>query len=309
VMPHSPLDVYGQWRFLDPEAFGTKLADGTTRPWSFHEFRNRFAVMGGYLGKEVTGFKNLDALQDTMAERAIVVRKEDALDLPPTTESIMRINLSPAEKKAYADMRKALALSLADGTLMTAPNPLVQMLRLRQITSGYVTDDVTGQHVQIGDAKARAIASLVNDTLAGEARVVIFAHFRADVAAIAKRVEDSVIITGDTSAHERQAIRKRFAAVDDPDHERMVLVCQMRTMSLAVNELVTASHAVFASLSERRDDLIQARDRLNRIGQTRPVTYWMAIAPGTVDQVMLDAHQNRTNLESAMLRHIKGEDV
>jgi hypothetical protein len=60
----------------------------------------------------------------------------------------------------------------------------------------------------------------------------------------------------------------------------MILIAQTRTMSLAVNELVTASHAVFGSLSLQRDDMIQARDRLNRIGQTRPVTFWYALAPG-----------------------------
>jgi SNF2 family DNA or RNA helicase len=83
------------------------------------------------------------------------------------------------------------------------------------------------------------------------------------------------------------------------------MVAQIKTMSLAVNELITASHAVFASLSYQRDDWIQAKDRLDRIGQTKPCTFWHAIAPGTVDGVILRSHRDRTNLEDAVLRHIQ----
>jgi SNF2 family DNA or RNA helicase len=99
-------------------------------------------------------------------------------------------------------------------------------------------------------------------------------------------------------------LRRRFGSADK---QRMVMVCQIRTMSLAVNELVTASHAVFATPPQQRDDLVQARDRLNRLGQTQPVTFWYAVAPKTVDEVVMTSHRHRTSLEQAMLRHVRGE--
>lgn len=101
------------------------------------------------------------------------------------------------------------------------------------------------------------------------------------------------------------AMRKRFGS---DDSARIVMIAQIKTMSLAVNELVTANHCIFASLSQQRDDLIQARDRLNRIGQTRPVTFWYALAPGTVDTVIMQSHRDRTDLENAMLQHIMSEE-
>ena len=96
-------------------------------------------------------------------------------------------------------------------------------------------------------------------------------------------------------------MRRRFGS-DDP--QRMVMVAQIKTMSLAVNELVTASHAIFGSMTQQRDEYIQARDRLNRLGQTRPVTFWHVAAPGTVDEVVMQSHKDRTNLENAMLKHV-----
>lgn len=311
VMPHGPLDVFGQWRFLDPTAFGRQGRRAT-----FEEFRRRFAVMGGYMGHEVLGYKNLDEMQDVMAQRAAVATKEQALDLPPTSDVIVPVTLTPREEKAYANMKDDLAAQLgADdrpGPLASAGNRLTQMLRLRQITSGHLTDDAGVLH-NLGASKVATIRSLIEDTLVGEDRIVVFGFFSQEIAdlaaALSKRPPRSTrveVISGGTPSAERVAIRRRFR--DTKGHpERTVLVAQIKTLSLAVNELVTANHAIFGSLSQQRDDYVQARDRLNRIGQERPVTFWHAVAPGTVDAVILQSHRERTDLETAMLRHIRGE--
>lgn len=308
VMPHSPMDVWGQWQFLRPDAFHTiDNRDGKTRhPMPYSRFQERYGVLGGWEGKQVIGFQNLVEMQQIMAQNSIVVRKKDALDLPPVMDVPVPVTLSSAERRAYDDMRDSLATMLNSGALATVPNRLAQMMRLRQITSGYVTDDQGVVH-QVGTAKRDAVASVVNDTLTDESRVVVFAHFKRDVAdiaaAVAQRGTEVMVISGETPPRERERLRKRFGSTAP---ERIVLVAQMRTLSLAVNELVTASHAVFASLSERRDDLVQARDRLNRIGQGgTSVTFWNVVVPGSVDEVILTAHRDRGSLESAMLQHLR----
>ena len=307
VMPTSPVDVFGQWRFLAPYAFGSTRADGTRRTATFGAFKSRYCIYGGWMGKEITGFQRLDEMQDIMAENAEVARKEDALDLPETTDVTVPVHLSPRESKAYAEMKSDLSVQISSDSFATETSRLTQMLRLRQITSGFIKDD-HGELQHIGSSKARTIASLVSDTLTGEKRIVIFALFRAEIDLLADLLDEPgtevQVITGDTSAQERQRMRKRFGS-DDP--QRMVMVAQIKTMSLAVNELVTASHAIFASMSQQRDDYVQARDRLNRLGQERPVTFWHATASGTVDEVILDVHRDRGDLEARMLKHVQGE--
>lgn len=305
VMPLGPLDVFAQWRFLDPHAFGQLQPDGTRKRATWLQFRDRYAIMGGYMGREVKGYKNLDELQDIMAERAIVVRKQDALDLPPVTPVIVPVNLSTTEQTAYDDMKRQLSVQLATGQLDVG-NRLEQLLRLRQITSGHLPDNL-GVVQTIGSSKVNTIASIVKDTLAGERRIAVFVFFTHELHALADALADSrtevLVVGGETSKQERIAHRMRFGS-DDP--QRIVMIAQVKTMSLAVNELITASNAVFGSLSQQRDDLIQAIDRLHRIGQTLPVTVWFALAPGTVDEVIYDSHRNRTDLESAILKHIEG---
>ena len=304
VMPAGPLDVFAQWRFLDPNAFGDRLADGTIRQATFSGFKNKYAQLGGWMGKEVVGYQNLDEMQAVMSKLAVVARKEDALDLPPTQDVEIPVHLSPSEKKAYADMKSDLATSISKGVYSTSQSMLTQMMRLRQITSGHLPDDTGEMHV-IGRSKVNVIKSLVQDTLEGEKRVVIFALFTQEIEMLREALKakgtELMIISGGTTTEERMAMRRRFGSSDP---QRMVMVAQIKTMSLAVNELVTASHAIFGSMTQQRDEYIQARDRLNRLGQTRPVTFWHVAAPGTVDEVVMQSHKDRTNLENAMLKHV-----
>lgn len=308
VMPTGPMDVFGQWRFIDAHAFGTTTADGKRKPSTYGTFKWKFAQMGGWMGKEIVGYRNLDEMQTIMGEKAVVAHKEDALDLPPWTDVEIPVRLTAQESKAYADMKKDLATDLSMNVHATATSRLTSMMRLRQITSGHLPDDEKNLHV-IGKSKVNTISSLVHDTLEGEKRIVIFALFTPEIemlrSALEKKGTVVQVISGGTPYEERMAMRVRFGS-DDP--ARIVLVAQIKTMSLAVNELVTANHAIFGSMSQQRDDYVQARDRLNRIGQTRPVTFWHMVAPGTVDEVILRAHRDRSNLEKAMLAHIRGEE-
>ena len=319
VIPHSPLDVYAQWRFIDPHAFGRVQPDGTRKRATFQAFKEDYAVMGGYMGREVTGFKNLDRLEEIMGERSAVAIKSECLDLPEATDTIVPVNLSSAERKAYEQMRSELQVTFReeDDTRSsgekvtgesTAFSRLTRAIRLRQITAGFLPDDM-GEMREIGRSKAKTIASIVHDTLPDEKRIVVFGSFRSELAAIAEEISKPgttvLTITGDTRPEERLALRRRFGSDSD---ERLVIVAQIRTLSVAVNELVTAQNAIFASLPWQRDDIVQARDRLNRLGQRGgSTTFWYALAPGTIDEVVYQAYRDRTDLEKALMNHIYNE--
>lgn len=311
-MPAGPLDVFAQWRFLDPYEFGELQPDGSRKRSTMDGFKQEYAVMGGYLGHQVIGYRNLERLQGKMAKRAVVARKEDELDLPPVIKTIVPVALSAREKQAYQDMKKDLAVQLSSGVMASSTNRLTQMMRLRQITSGHIPDDF-GNTIEIGTSKVDTIASLVEDTLAGKRRIVVFCMFRHELAMLTKRLSvpgtKVLTISGDTPDADRIAMRQEFGKPVDEYPKRLVMVAQIRTMSLAVNELVTSQDVIFGSLSQQRDDLIQAIDRLNRIGQEgEKVNVWFVEAPGTIDTVIHKSHDDRSRLEDVVLAHILGED-
>lgn len=326
VNPHSPLDCYGQWRFLAPWTFSDHHGDpmvkhplkmtaaqkASIRPWPWGRFKTRYAILGGYQGKNIVGMSSvtIDELHSRVAERSMVVRKEDALDLPPVTDVDIHVTLSPTERKAYNQMHDELAAEMADGSLLEAPNALAKIMKLRQTTAGFMRDTALDTVHVIGDSKRKAMCEVATTQLASENRLVLFGYFKSECALLADllRKQDPTatveVITGATKAKDRLAIRQRFADVSG-NPGRIVLVAQARTMSLSVNELITAQHAIYGSYSERRDDWVQSRGRLDRNGQTKPVTFWNVYVPGTVDEVMLSTHKRRGDMEKALLDHIR----
>lgn len=324
VNPHSPLDVYGQWRFLAPWTFSSEYNKPFThspltmtrdqkisiKPWPWGRFEKRYGQAGGYKGKGVVGVDedNILDLHNRVAERSMVVLKKDALDLPPTQDIDVHVTLSAKERKAYDEMRRDLVTMLDSGEKIESPNVLAKIMKLRQIHAGFVRDTDLDQTFPIGDSLRKAMCEIVNVRLAGENRIVVFAYFKSEVAALVKALEQKgrtvEWVTGATKPKDRLAIRQRFGDVSG-NPEQIVLVAQARTMSLSVNELITASHAVYGSMSERRDDWVQSRGRLDRNGQTKPVTFWNVFAQDTVGEVMLGTHKRRGDMEKALLDHIR----
>lgn len=305
-MPKGPIDIWAQWRFLQPYAFGRLSDDGWREKSRYQDFKNRYCILGGDFGRQIIGYKNLEELHEIMAENAVVVKKEEAVGLPPLTQVPVPFSLSPREERAYSDMAKK-AVALMDEEKVGAANRLIQILRLRQITAGFITHPEQPT-VDVGKSKMETISSLVHDTLAGENRVVVFGVFTHEIerlkATLAKTGTEILVITGATPDATRLEYRRIFGDTKTYP-QRIVLIAQISTISLSVNELVSASHVVFSSLSQRRDELIQAQDRLHRIGQKLPVTAWFPLAVDSIDETIFKSHLSGTRLEASVMNHIR----
>ena len=138
--PHSPLDFFGQFRFLDPRILGE----------SWTRFRAQYAVLGGPHKTWVQGYKDIDDLAARIAPWIYRAGK-DVIDLPEITHTERYCELTPKERKAYLDMEEDFVVKLqgdlAGSTekierVIAAPNVLARLTRLRQITSGFIQDDV-----------------------------------------------------------------------------------------------------------------------------------------------------------------------
>lgn len=307
VMPTSPMDIWAQWRFLDPYAFGQPDEEGVIQRTTRAGFQERYAITEGYFN-QVTGYQydRIDEMQDIMERNAVVARKEQCLDLPPTQDVIVPVVLSPAERRAYAEMKKKeMTTVLASGREVIETSVLTRTIRLRQITAGFIGVEEGTAVEEIGTTKVDVIRSIVTDQLPDEKRIVIFTVFAREqhqiTEALAEKNTVVMSISGATPIEERSRLREQFGS---DSLVRMIMVAQIRTMSVSVNELVSASHAIFASLSTHRDEVVQARARLDRIGQKKPVTFWLPLAPHTVDEVIYRSHEKRTNLENALLEHL-----
>ncbi|MGH7197235.1 MAG: SNF2-related protein, partial [Candidatus Omnitrophota bacterium] len=88
------MDLYAQMRFVDRRCFGTSLA----------RFRERYAVMGGWMGKEITGIRREreDELWKTVRAFSCIVKAEQ-LNLPKKHNQIRLVTLSGDQLAAYKE--------------------------------------------------------------------------------------------------------------------------------------------------------------------------------------------------------------
>lgn len=283
---NSVIDLYSQYRFLDPSVFGT----------NFYAFRNRYCQMGGYGGHEIVGFQHMDELTRKEHSIALRVTKAECLDLPGQTFVRRYVQLEPAARRLYTQIARASCAELENGEHVTASIVLTKLLRLMQLTGGFIQADGGGLPRPAGSAKLDALADILEDYVqeAGQ-KLVVFARFRPEIAAICQLLEQRGLrygrIDGEVPMDQRGAIVEAFQ--QDPGVK--VFVAQIQTAGLGIT-LHAASAAVFYSLDFNYANYAQALARIHRIGQAQPVTYIHLLAEHTVDDQVLDALERKEDL-------------
>jgi len=285
-LPHSPLDIFGQYRFLDKSVFGTIWGD----------FKSRYAVLGGFENKVVVAFKNERDLNTRIEGISLRVKKGDVLDLPPVSHVQRPVELCASAKAIYASMQRDLYAVVGDGEV-TAANALVKVLRLLQITSGVVElDDGTKQIID--DSKIKGFSDLVQDLPSAEP-MVIFSRFTRDIdmirVALAEQGRTCAVLDG----RQNQLEEWKSGAFDD-------IAVQIRAGGAGV-DLTRAAYCCYYTPTHSLGDHEQSLARLDRPGQTRPVTYYYLISRGTIDEKVYAALQAKKDVVNYILEGIKAE--
>jgi len=281
-LPHGPMDIYAVFRFLDITILGP----------SFTAFRQKYAVMGGFQQKQVTGFQNLDELERLMSRITFRVGK-DVLDLPPETHVTYHCDLASEGRRIYKDIEDDFVAQVRDNTV-TAANALVKLLRLQQVANGIVkTDD--GEEHRVDDAKKKLLADTLED-IGGEEPVVVFCRFHQDLDAAHEACEAHGYTSLELSGRRDEV--KRWQ-----DGEAQVLAVQIQAGGVGV-DLTRARYDIFYSLSFSLGDYDQAQSRVHRPGQTRPVEHIHLVARNTVDVRIMRALEKRAEVIESILAEI-----
>jgi SNF2 family DNA or RNA helicase len=286
-MPHSFLDIYAQYRSLDPTVFGT----------NFNRFKHIYGVWGGYGGYELKGVQNKELLNQKIYSIAYRVAK-NVLDLPPEMHITRSCELGAQAQKLYADLENKFIAEVRDGTV-TVYNALTKLLRLQQITSGYVRlDDDTES--QVDDSKYQLMKDTVED-IEPEEPIVVFCRFRHDLDQVHRMAEELRRTSLELSGR-RNELR------DWQDGAAEILAVQIQSGGVGI-DLTRARYCGYFSKGYSLGDYEQSLARVHRPGQTRPVTYFHWVVSGTVDQRVMDALAKRRDVVEDILAQIKQQSL
>ncbi len=289
----NPLDLYTQCEFLDPW-----LLDFA----SYYAFRNRYAEMKtmhirGRSIQVVDKFQNLGELSDIVKQFSYRVLKEDCLDLPPKVFIKRHVTLTVDQKRVYEQMKEQ-ALAVLNGKVTTTMTVLTQLMRLHQITCGYVTaDDGTTQQVESN--RLNELMSILEDT---DGKVIIWANYQLSVGEIIQKIikvygpESYVHYYGLTPQEDRQDYIRKFQ--NDPKCRFIIGTPQTGGYGITLTQ---ANTVIYYSNGYDLEKRLQSEDRAHRIGQKKTVTYIDLIAEDTIDEKIVEALRKKINIASEVM--------
>lgn len=285
-MPHSPLDIFAQYRALDASIFGS----------NYFAFRSRYAILGGYEGRQVVAYKNEADLNQQFRSIAYQAGPE-VIELPEALHHEIPCRLEPQAWRVYQQLERELRADVEKGEV-TVANALVKLLRLQQITSGYVPVD-GGALEYLDHAKIDALADLLED-LGDVEPVVIFCRFRHDLANI------EALALGERGYYEISGEH------NDLDLWRQsaggILGVQIQSGGLGI-DLTHARYCAYYSLGFSLGDYEQSQARVHRPGQEHTVHYYHLICERTVDEYVYHRLRQRKQVVEGILNMWKWKET
>ena len=288
VITNKALDVFSQYKFLDPKVFGK----------SFYAFRNRYFNMVGYGNHTPVLKKSMEPeLKEKIHSIAFRATKAECLDLPEMTNIVRYIELEQNAMNIYKHLVRDSFAELSKGKV-TATNILTKILRLSQLTGGFLGDDEGKKIHQVSTAKLRALEDIVDEVTPSGKKLVVIARFIPEINEITKMLEKKnlkfSIITGNVKNRSEQI--EKFQNNSDV----LVFVGQIATAGLGIT-LTKSSTMAFYSLDYSMSNFEQTKARIHRAGQCDPCTYIYLITKGTIDEKVMKALNKKYDLASSLI--------
>ena len=300
---NSLFELYSQFKFLDMNIIGFK---------TFTEFKSyfgefRLARAGNNQFMEFVKYKHEDELKEKVLRHSFQAKKKDCLDLPDKIYEQRLVEMSNEQARIYGALKSEFVAAVEGGTMIAAL-ALTRIMRLQQITGGFVAAvDGTLDEILNGDVanetrlrpidgvnpKMTALMEILENV---EGKAIIWARFQAEIEMICAQIQaqygpDSVVAYyGKTSAENRHKAESAFQ-----EGTARFFVGQPASGGYGLN-LFSATTVIYYSNTFSLSDREQSEDRAHRQGQKHNVTYIDMVMADTVDGKILAALNEKKNL-------------
>lgn len=305
------MDLYYQLRMIDKTLVG-----GLT------EFKTQYVEMGGYMGKQIVGYKNLDKLKKILEGNSIYLSLEDCVDLPPITLTTLPCELNPKARTMYDEVSKEmithldrakediprkelksicrsngihyqkkesyLSLLLKTQDLLNVSSctlAITKIIRLQQITGGFLTLD-SGHVDYIGTNKLKTTKEIIENS---DNPVIISCQYVAEIEMLKKELSK---IKGKRVYAYRDNKDKNYKLFNQGKVDVLIL---HNSTSMGLN-LQKANQLILYSLSFSADNYVQLIARIRRSGQKLPMVVYHLITVDTIDKDIYNTVQVKLKL-------------
>lgn len=257
---NNPVDLYNVLKWLEVENH------------SLTYFKNLYCEMGGFGGYEIIGYKNLNQLENSLNKNMLRRRKEEVLDLPPKIYTDELLDLDSSQDKLYRDVTNQIIEDI--DRIMLLPNPLTELIRLRQVTSN--PNILTSKNIT--NVKYDRILDILESTTD---KVIIFSNWTKVINPLYIKLNslgyNPALVTGES--------KDPILEMNKFQSDNTCKVILGTTSALGTGYTLTAANTVIF-IDEPWSKAIkdQAEDRCHRIGTKGTVNIITLICKDTIDE-------------------------
>jgi SNF2 family DNA or RNA helicase len=300
------MDLYTQLEFLYPGCSG--FID-------YQAFKRFFGVYEKAIGDDsrskLVGIQNMPVMKDILSRVSFVITKKEALpDLPDKVYDVEEVEMTTEQAEAYEKLASDLMLKfegMDDDNPLVVNNILTQLMKLAQITSGFINipeiKDEEGETIAekkrihfSPNPKVERLIEILKEKGPHE-KTLVWTCFTHDIERIAKACEmegiKAVTYNGNTSIDDRLEAERAF----NEDDDCKVFIGNAGAGGVGLNLLgyppgepdrsqCNADHAIYFSQDWNSIKRSQSEDRSHRRGTRVKIRVTDMCIIGTIDQTI-----------------------
>jgi hypothetical protein len=175
----GPQDLYPQFRVI-----------GLFNGYNFYAYRTKYCKMGGFKSKKIVGVLNEEKLKGILNSCSFVAKQKDWSKPGVPQYFTEKLVLSDVQKKHYAEMHKEMQTMLETGYEITVDMVVTKLMKLQQISSGFIYDKDKKAHKleELSKTpKARRLLEFFEET---DSKVIIVYHYSHSGDALLEMLKD-----------------------------------------------------------------------------------------------------------------------
>jgi superfamily II DNA or RNA helicase len=229
-------------------------------------------------------------------------RKDEVLkDLPAKTEITLRVELSDEERSFYEALRRKALLNLEGETQANAGEQhlmiLAEIMKLRRAACHPRLADA---HAGVKEsAKEKLFAEIVEELVDNGHKALVFSQFVSHLDILKKVLKRMDVpfqyLDGQTPPKTRQ---KNIDAFQNGEGD--IFLISLKAGGTGLN-LTAADYVIHMDPWWNPAVEDQATDRAHRIGQLKPVTVYRFVAENTIEDKIIQLHEQKRDLADSLL--------
>ncbi len=278
-------ELWNLFRFINPGLLG-----------SLDQFNQRYAnAIERGLDKKVR-----DRLRKLIQPFILRRTKTQVLqELPSRTEIVLNAELSKEEMVFYEALRREVIAKLEESDVPAGQKHLQVLAEIMRLRRACCNTQLVKPEIAIPSSKLEVFANITTELLDNNHKALVFSQFVDHLALIRAYLDENNIsyqyLDGSTPMKER---KKRVDAFQAGEGD--IFLISLKAGGTGLN-LTAADYVIHMDPWWNPAVEDQASDRAHRMGQKRPVTIYRIVAKDTIEEKIVQLHQQKRELADSLL--------